>query len=548
MKRLFMLLSGIALLAAGCSDDYDDSSVWKELNDQATRIAALETWQAQANSNIGALQGLVTALEARDNVTDVKPITEGGVTVGYTISFTKSPSITILNGKDGKSGADGSTPEIGIKKDTDGLYYWTLNGEWLLDGDKNKVPTSGAGIEGEPGADGKTPKIRINTTTKEWEISADGSEEGYITTGISATGPQGDAIFALNGVDYLTNDAYVEFTLADGMTKIKVPKYRKMAIEFTAPTDSFAAGETKTIDYTSTGTELPSSITVASIPEGWSVTVTPNATGGQIKITAPTDLKLHNAKAEVSFLLADSENRLWLHGDKLTCGVTGLQGNQIGAYYFENGDVIGIVWREYNPTPHIPEDKHGLILHKDRLNTTLICYNYEETVFELSDEHDGWANYQEVITKIPLPGWQPTAWRDLSSTYGEGWYIPAKNELVCPYDALDVDDLSSVYWTRMGIINSALNSLGLSQIKENDQCFVSTGFDMHNKGYNYAGRVYMYKPAGVVIDDGGDLFPIYYGWDNYGGFSSKISVHQEITSLIMRAFEVDGSGNIVMIH
>ena len=55
-------------------------------------------------------------------------------------------------GADGADGKDGQTPVIGIKKDTDGKYYWTLNGAWLYDDNGNKIPTTGA--DGAPGADG----------------------------------------------------------------------------------------------------------------------------------------------------------------------------------------------------------------------------------------------------------------------------------------------------------------------------------------------------------------------------------------------------------
>jgi hypothetical protein len=54
------------------------------------------------------------------------------------------------------------TPVIGVAQDTDGVYYWTLNGEWLLDDNGNKLPVSGKdgqngtnGSNGQDGADGK---------------------------------------------------------------------------------------------------------------------------------------------------------------------------------------------------------------------------------------------------------------------------------------------------------------------------------------------------------------------------------------------------------
>lgn len=68
---------------------------------------------------------------------------QNGKEVGYTITFSKSNPITIYHGKDGQNGTDGEdgkpgvdgedgknghTPVIGVKQDTDGSYYWTLDG------------------------------------------------------------------------------------------------------------------------------------------------------------------------------------------------------------------------------------------------------------------------------------------------------------------------------------------------------------------------------------------------------------------------------------
>ena len=59
------------------------------------------------------------------------------------------------DGADGADGKDGHTPQIGVRKDTDGIYYWTLDGKWLTDSKGNKIPTTGKdGADGKPGVDG----------------------------------------------------------------------------------------------------------------------------------------------------------------------------------------------------------------------------------------------------------------------------------------------------------------------------------------------------------------------------------------------------------
>ena len=125
--------------------------VWEKLEDLEERIAKLEELCKEMNTNIAALQTIVAALQEKDCITGVAPITKDGKTIGYVISFAKNDPITIYNGEDGKDGANGSngvdgkdgvdgyTPILGVAKDTDGVYYWTLDGQWLLDVDGNKL-------------------------------------------------------------------------------------------------------------------------------------------------------------------------------------------------------------------------------------------------------------------------------------------------------------------------------------------------------------------------------------------------------------------------
>ena len=219
MKKVWvaLLLAGISLGMGSCmKEDIDD--IRKELQEHNDRLTSLEEWQKSINASISSLQSLVEALEGKDYVTGVTPLADGS---GYEISFLKSGTITI------KHGEKGDTPVISVKQDTDEKYYWTVNGEWLLDGDNNKMPVTGEkGEQGDPGTSAIAPQVRIDPTSNEWEISTDGGDT-WTSTGVKATGDkgeQGDAIFAKDGIDYTTSAEYVKFTLADGTT-IQVPKY-----------------------------------------------------------------------------------------------------------------------------------------------------------------------------------------------------------------------------------------------------------------------------------------------------------------------------------
>ncbi len=178
--------------------------------------AAFETLQRlcnETNTNLSALQTIVTALQNNDYITSVDPLTENGKVVGYTIKFAKSNPIVIYNGKDG---ADGNTPVIGVKKDTDGIYYWTLDGEFIVvDGQKIKAQGTD-GNNGTDGSDGVTPKLEIREGY--WWISYDNGTN-WTQLG-KATGEDGkDA----DSIKITQDENNVYFELADG-TVITISK------------------------------------------------------------------------------------------------------------------------------------------------------------------------------------------------------------------------------------------------------------------------------------------------------------------------------------
>lgn len=135
MKKLILY----ALLIAGCigcSDDYDDSKLWDSVNGLENRVEKLEELCKQMNTNISSLQEIVTALQKNESIKSVATLPDGS---GYLITFSSGKTITIYHGKNGTDGKDGTTPVISVRKDMDGIYYWTVNNDWLLvDGKKSK--------------------------------------------------------------------------------------------------------------------------------------------------------------------------------------------------------------------------------------------------------------------------------------------------------------------------------------------------------------------------------------------------------------------------
>ena len=378
MKKLFTyLLVAITLIIAGCNESFDDSAIWDKLDDHESRITKLEELCQQMNTNISSLQTIVNALQNNDYVTSVTPVTKDGETIGYTITFTKSQPITIYHGEDGKDGQngtdgkdgvdgkDGSTPIIGVKQDSDGIYYWTLNGEWLLDANGNKIKAQGTdgkngqdgatgtdGKDGVNGADGKDGKDGANGTDgKDGEDGKDGvngadgkdgitpqlkieNDYWYISydNGASwtqlgkATGENGkdgqngtngiNGVDGVNGADGKDGDSFfrsvtqdeknVYFTLADG-TEITLPKYLSLNILFSEASDiACMPGKNITIDYTISSTD--SDVHIATITQnGWVAVVTKESiTTGYITVTVPSPM----TDSPIIVLVSDSNKTI----------------------------------------------------------------------------------------------------------------------------------------------------------------------------------------------------------------------------------------------
>ena len=87
-------------------------------------------------------------------------------TLDSTGAYVKASAGThkIYNGVKGDKGDQGQdAPQIGVKRDSDdGLLYWTIGGNWLLDENNQKVLAEGVqGVQGEQGDPGKTPTFKI---------------------------------------------------------------------------------------------------------------------------------------------------------------------------------------------------------------------------------------------------------------------------------------------------------------------------------------------------------------------------------------------------
>ena len=188
MKKLISYFMALVTVVAVVScERYDDSGIQNELSNIKSRLSSLED---KVNGDISSIREILNAL---DNKITIASITE--TESGWVIKFSNGKTVTVSNGGD-----SANAPVVGVKKDSDGLYYWTLDGQWLLDNDGKKIPVTGAS--------GSTPQMKIDNGY--WYISYDGGKS-WTKLG-KATGEDGDAFFK----NVTWDDSFVYFEFADG--------------------------------------------------------------------------------------------------------------------------------------------------------------------------------------------------------------------------------------------------------------------------------------------------------------------------------------------
>lgn len=364
-KSITCLILGILSLVS-CTE-YDEIAMWNKNEDMGSRLSALEELCSQMNTNITSLRQIVEALQDNDYVTGVVPVVENGQTIGYTITFTKSGPVTIYHGRDGQSG---STPVIGVKQDADGLYYWTLDGDWLLDEQNNKIVAQArdgksayelavengyqgtleewlASLNGSTGQDGKSAyELAVENgyrgTLEEWlaslkgnagdkgddgitprlEIRADGYwyvsyDEGQSWTQLGQAtgepGEDGDSMFS--DID-VSNPDYLILTLADGTTEIKIPYFRdKFDLLFVSGDDRLreltlycGAGASVEATYELTN-PLNASVAIECISHS-AFQATVDQAGSKIVVTAPADPAAIAGRSEILVFASDDERTI----------------------------------------------------------------------------------------------------------------------------------------------------------------------------------------------------------------------------------------------
>ena len=208
MRKGILLIFTMLATLIGCGQ-YDDSELKSDINDLKSRMAALEKQCKNMNENLTSLQAIVDAIQKQDGIVSVTDLPDGQ---GYSVKFVSGKVIYLYNGK---NGTDGVTPKISVRKDSDGIYYWTVDGDWLIvDGKKVRA----VGLDGKDGDDGKdavTPQLKIEDgfwyisydKGKSWNKLGKATGENGKDSNVffkSVTVEDGYAVFVMNDSDHTT--------------------------------------------------------------------------------------------------------------------------------------------------------------------------------------------------------------------------------------------------------------------------------------------------------------------------------------------------------
>ncbi len=240
------MLAAASLCA--CTGDLKD-----RVDSLETRVTALED---KVNENVSAITKLA---EAAEKAVTIESVTFNEDKTSYTIKFSDGTTSELTNGKDAEA------PVVGVKE-SEGVLYWTVNGEFMTN-DGAKVP-----VTGKDGVDGKTPQFKIEDG--KWYVSFDGKTwEAVAVTG--TVEPK---------LEMKETDTEYIFTL--GETVIKIAKEKAFAIKVESDAVSIEPGKTATFKYTVTGADETTHV----VAESSTFEVKIDEANSTITVTAPKEM------------------------------------------------------------------------------------------------------------------------------------------------------------------------------------------------------------------------------------------------------------------
>lgn len=237
-----------AVLFAGC-EQYDDSTLSGRVDELDGRVTELEKQIADLNTTVQGISTTIRALQNEERVVAVEQLADG---TGYTLTFSDGSTATIKNGE---------KPSLGIAQDTDNLWYWTVDGEFLLNGTE-KIPASNA-----PEFKIEDGQLFYKVNGGEWQ-SVPGAETGF---GL---------------VQDVKDDAdKVTLVLSTGKS-IDIPKVQSFSLEVDEIYAGIAAEETVAVNYTVISGD-DETLVKAICDNGFTAVVSGDSKNGTIRIIAP---------------------------------------------------------------------------------------------------------------------------------------------------------------------------------------------------------------------------------------------------------------------
>lgn len=276
-KALLSLALSLLLSLVGCKQTFVDDmfDIHREIDLLKDSHKDLQQRLDNLNQSIFTIQTIIDVLNSGYYVEWVAPVTEEGKETGYTFHFTNGREIVILHGQDG---ADGHNPVVGVTV-VDGKYYWTLDGELLLDGDGNMVSVLTENAI--------TPSFSISNGF--WYLSFDGGATWKLLG--PATGDYGQ--YGQDGVQHfirvdISSAEVAVFVLADG-TVISIPRRQEIRLLLDSGEEPVSIGERETIDvpYRLTASTENTLINVSSDGYYMAKVIPADELSGVIRITCP---------------------------------------------------------------------------------------------------------------------------------------------------------------------------------------------------------------------------------------------------------------------
>lgn len=253
-------LIGFTLALPSCKEDVTTEELTASFDRLEERIEALEAVQEQVENLAKLLNASAKNYLIRSAATD-----ENGNT---TVVFADGTKAVFKNGE------AGYTPSVGVKSGDDGLLYWAIDGEFMLDAENQKVSV-------QPVA--KLPQFRFENNV--WEYSFDGQSWTRVEGGD----------FLANKVSYTEDKDSYTFTIGN-QSGIRVGKYRPLEVLFISEVNnngtqflvSNEAAPFVTLNYTILGMEdVASHLVMALASNGFTAeinkesrTITINKTSG----------------------------------------------------------------------------------------------------------------------------------------------------------------------------------------------------------------------------------------------------------------------------